>query len=202
MTDYFALLNEPRRPWLDPEALKDKFLAMSAQSHPDRVHNLGRLEQEAAHARYLDLNAAYHCLREPKDRLRHLLELERGTIPTEVQQVPSDLMDLFVEVGQACREADAHLTAKAATSSPLLRVRLFERGQEWMEKLEALRQRIEVKQATVIGELKSLDGAWQKAGGPSERGALLDQLERLHRLSSFYSRWSSQLQERLLQLSW
>ena len=29
MPDYFALLNEPRRPWLDADLLKQKFLALA-----------------------------------------------------------------------------------------------------------------------------------------------------------------------------
>jgi hypothetical protein len=37
MQDAFALLNEPRRPWLEAEALKQKFLALSSAVHPDRV---------------------------------------------------------------------------------------------------------------------------------------------------------------------
>ena len=39
MTDAFALLSEPRRPWLDAEALKARFLPLSAAVHPDRVHS-------------------------------------------------------------------------------------------------------------------------------------------------------------------
>ena len=34
--DYFALLDEPRQPWLDPAALKEKFLARGAEAHPDK----------------------------------------------------------------------------------------------------------------------------------------------------------------------
>ena len=78
MTDFFALLDEPRRPWLESELLKQKFLALSATVHPDRVHNLGDAERAAAQERYTELNAAYNCLREPKDRLHHLLQLELG----------------------------------------------------------------------------------------------------------------------------
>ena len=36
MTDCFALLGEPRCPWLDAEALKSRFLVLSAEAHPDR----------------------------------------------------------------------------------------------------------------------------------------------------------------------
>jgi TPR repeat protein len=35
----FALLSEPRRPWLDAEPLKQRFLARSNEVHPDRVHS-------------------------------------------------------------------------------------------------------------------------------------------------------------------
>ena len=75
MTDYFAFFNEPRRPWLDAESLKQKFLALSATVHPDRVHNLGEVERAAAQERYTELNTAYNWLREPKERLQHLLQL-------------------------------------------------------------------------------------------------------------------------------
>ena len=81
MIDYFALLNEPRRPWLDPDLLKRKFLTLAAGLHPDRFHNTGEPEKAGASRRYAELNAAYHCLAAPKSRLRHLLELELGAKP-------------------------------------------------------------------------------------------------------------------------
>ena len=76
--DCFALLGEPRRPWLDAEALKAKFLTRSAEVHPDRVHQSSEADKLAANQRYTELNAAYNCLREPRHRIRHLLELELG----------------------------------------------------------------------------------------------------------------------------
>src|SRR6267142_1795542 len=143
MTDHFARLNEPRRPWLEPEGLKQKFLTLSSAVHPDRVHNLGDAERAAAQERYTALNAAYHCLRDPKERLRHLLELERGALPKDVQRIPSELMDLSLEIGQACRQADTFLAGKSQVSSPLLKVQLFERGQEQTESLLALQRQIQ-----------------------------------------------------------
>src|SRR5688500_7123106 len=112
MTDYFALLKEPRHPWLDPDALKQKFLPLSAEVHPDRVHNAVGAERDTANRTYAELNAAYNVLREPRDRLIHLLELELGQKPRDIQKIPPGTMDLFVEVGQTCRDADAFLAER------------------------------------------------------------------------------------------
>ena len=48
MPDAFSLLNEPRRPWLDAGALKQKFLPLSSAAHPDRTHNAPEAEKQAA----------------------------------------------------------------------------------------------------------------------------------------------------------
>src|SRR6185295_4491387 len=109
MIDHFALLNEPRRPWLDPELLKAKFLTLSSKLHPDRTNNTSEAEKSIVTERYSALNAAYDCLREPKRRLRHLLELERGAKPAGVQTIPAEMMNLSGEVARLCREADVVL---------------------------------------------------------------------------------------------
>jgi DnaJ-domain-containing protein 1 len=198
MTDFFTLLDEPRRPWLEPEPLREKFLALSATVHPDRVHNLGETERAGAQERYTELNAAYNCLREPKDRLHHLLQLELGALPKDVQRIPSELMDLSLEIGQKCREADALLAEKARATSPLLQVKFFERGQEFSDKLQAMRQRVNTLNDQLIEKLKLIDSAWQSG---EARPALLSQLEELYRLFSYFSRWNAQLQERAVRLS-
>jgi DnaJ-domain-containing protein 1 len=199
MTDYFALFNEPRRPWLDAETLKEKFLALSATVHPDRVHNLGEAQRAAAQERYTELNTAYNCLREPKDRLQHLLQLELTAQPHNTQRIPSDLMDLSLEVGKQCREADAFLAEKAKITSPLLQVTFFQRGQEYVEKLQALRQRLNSLNDPLHDELRKIDAAWQSNTTP--RNTLLQRLEELHRLFSYFARWTAQIQERVVRLS-
>lgn len=202
MTDYFALLDQPRRPWLDPDSLKGRFLALSAELHPDRVHGAGEPEKAAAARRYLELNSAFNCLREPKDRLRHLLELELGRKPKELQEIPADLADLFVEVAQLCRQANAFLVERAGVSSPLLRVGLFERGQQWADRLAAMQRRLGARQELLVRELQKLDAAWQETQGNAfARAPLLRGLEDIHRLLSFYARWNSQIQEAILQLA-
>jgi DnaJ-domain-containing protein 1 len=200
--DCFALLNEPRRPWLDPDSLRKKFLARSAETHPDRVHNASEGEKSAAQQRYTELNSAYNCLREPKERLQHLLELELGAKPQQVQNIPSDLMNLFMEVGRLCRDTDAFLVEKAATTSPMLQIRVFELGQEWTGKLVILQQQIAGRQETALSELKALDAAWDSTVGPgAARNVALKRLEELYRLFSFFGRWRAQIQERIVRLA-
>ena len=200
MTDHFSILNEPRRPWLDPDSLKQKFLALSAEVHPDRVHGAPPPEKEAAQQRYMSLNASYNCLRDPKDRLRHLLELELAAKPKDIERIPPDLMDLFLEISQLCRQTDAFLTEKRATTSPLVQVQMFERSQEWTEKLMAIQTSLNSRRAELETELKTIDAAWSPVE-KADHGPALPRLEELYRLFSYYARWGSQLQERIVQLA-
>jgi DnaJ-domain-containing protein 1 len=199
MSDYFLLLGEPRRPWLDSELLKQKFLTLSADAHPDRVHSAAPSEKDAAQQRYTALNAAYNCLKDPKDRLRHLLELESGAKPKDIQTIPSDLMDFFMEVSQLCRQTDSFLVEKNASASPLIQVQMFERSQDWTEKLMALQKALNSRREQLVSELKILDAGWKVAERQDD--AVLQRLEAIYRLFSYYARWGGQLQERIVQLA-
>lgn len=198
MTDYFVLLSEPRRPWLDTEALKQKFLAQSAQLHPDRIHSADEAEKSAKSKQFAELNAAYNCLAEPKTRLVHLLELERGVKPHDIQQIPAGLADLFAEVATSCRQADAFLVEKSKATSPLLQVQLFERGQSWVEKLQALQARLTQLREKLTDRLKALDAQWPDI---TQHPETLAGLEELYRVFSYFNRWNSQIGERIVQLS-
>ncbi|MFO1487030.1 MAG: hypothetical protein U1F65_00995 [Verrucomicrobiota bacterium] len=189
MTDHFAFFEEPRQAWLDPERLKEKFVTLSATVHPDRVHQLSAAEREAAQQRYTALNTAYQCLKEPRLRLRHLLELESGKKPSDLTQVPEDLMNLFFHIGKAFREVDAFLTEKAGATSPLLKVQLFERGMDWTEQLQMLQQELTGRRERLLAGLRETS---------SPTTALV---ENTYRLLSFYDRWLAQVQERIAQLS-
>jgi curved DNA-binding protein CbpA len=202
MVDCFALLDESRRPWIDPEALKQKFLSLSAVVHPDRVHQAGLAEKQAAQTRFAELNAAYTRLREPRDRLRHLLELELGAPPADIQQIPPELVDLFMEVGQANRDADVVLKEKSSIASPLLKVQLFERGQDRTEKLTLLRSKLNGRTDQLLAELRAIDSQWTaKPDDAAARRQLLQRLDDLYRLLGYFGRWSSQIQERIVRLA-
>ena len=200
MSDYFALLNEPRRPWPDADLLKRKFLTLASDLHPDRVHNAGETEKVEVTKRYAQLNAAYNCLAEPKLRLLHLLELELGAKPKDIQTIPVALADLFAEVANNCRNADGFLTEKDKATSPLVQVQLFERGQDWVEKLNGLQRKLNDLREKLTDKLKLLDTQWTSADAVSRR-EILPKLEELYRLFGYFNRWNNQIQERVVQLS-
>jgi DnaJ-domain-containing protein 1 len=203
--DNFALLQEPRQPWLDPDSLKANFLRLAARLHPDKVHQAGADDKAAANERYAGINAAYHCLLEPKERLLHLLELESGAKPKDVQSIPPGTMDLLVEIGQVCRETDLFLAARNKTESPLLKAQMFETGMAWTDKLNQLRQRIDLRREELLAELKSMNTAWNAAPPPGSAGRAaalpLERLEQVYRVFSYMARWTEQIQERLVRLS-
>ena len=192
MTDYFALFGEPRHPWLDEEELKSKFFALSSSVHPDRAHTLPEKEKQAAHARYTELNAAYNCLREPKERLRHLIELQTSRKPVQVQEVPGEMVEIFFQIGQACREADEFLKRKAAVTSPILLVEFFEQAQSLTEGLMKLSRDLAERQSELIAELKAVNAKWSEQ---------IERLEQIQQTLSYLHRWSAQLQERIVQLA-
>ena len=204
MTDYFALLDQPRRPWLEVEPLKVRFLERSAEVHPDRLHQPTKEKLDAATQTYAELNAAYNCLREPKDRLQHLLLLEQGTKPGGIDSVPEDLMDAFLETGKLCREVDLFLAERARTTSPLLRVPMFERGMAWTDKLNEFQRKLDLQRTALDQILRAMNAAWETAPpiGDTNRAAHLPlgDLQHIYRTFSYLARWSGQLQERAVQL--
>ena len=203
--DYFAILGQPRRPWLDLESLKAVFLQQSAMLHPDRAQPENPAQRVAATSRFAELNAAYNCLREPKERVLHLLELESGAPPANVQTVPADSIDLFMETGRICREVDQFLAGKNREESPLLKARRFEQALDWTARLQGLQERIHLRREQLLAELRLMNDAWDAAPpqpSPSRAGALpLQRLEELGRALGYNARCGAQTRERLAQLS-
>ena len=194
MTDYFALLNEPRRPWLDPDALKTKYLTLSTQFHPDRSHGSPAADRDAANRRYTEINAAYQCLREPRDRLRHLLELELGHKPSELGNVPPELADSFFVIGKLLREADALIAEKSATTSPILQAAVFARATPVHSRIQEILDDLARRTQPLLDELQALNPKW-------ETDRPLARLEEIARNLGYFNRWSSQLRERMLKLT-
>jgi curved DNA-binding protein CbpA len=203
MTDFFALLDVPRRPWIEAKALKEKFLAMSAQVHPDRVHEAGDEQKRIAHEQFTQLNAAYGCLSEPRSRLQHLVELETGVKPSQVKEIAPGLMEMFQAVANICKQADMVIREKEGTSSPLLKARLFDRAERMRQELMELGRQVDTGRDALAAELKEVDRGWLEPMSQEavSRKSMLRQLDDIYRRYSYLNRWAEQIRERLLRLA-
>ena len=200
MIDFFVLLGQPRQPWLDEDALKAAFHEHSSTLHPDRFHNADHAVRTEAGRIYAELNTAFQCLREPKDRLAHLIELESGRKPGGIQSVPVEAMEMFAQVGQLCREADTFLVERAKATSPMLKVRQFERGMEWTDRIQTLQKSLSQQREELHVKLRSVNESWMSVKEGSAATSL-PMLQEAHSRLSYLNRWMAQLQERFTQLT-
>lgn len=192
MTDFFALLNEPRRPFLDPERIKDTFHRLSRTEHPDQP----AAPAADSDAGFAVLNQAQATLRDPKSRLRHLLELEHPQVKLSgPSSVPASLADLFAPVHGLLREIDDLLAQKAAAPSSLAKALLARNEFVLRERAEERLAEVDSLQAVTLEELHGFDARWEPRP-PDAAPRLHDFYQRF----AYLSRWSEQLRERLFQL--
>ena len=192
MTDLFALLGEPRRPFLDPERIKETFHRLSRTEHPDQQ----TAPAVAADAGFAQLNLAQATLRDPKTRLRHLLELEFPAVRLSgPSTVPPALADLFAPIHGLLREIDALLSRKANAPSALARALLSREEFTLRERAEATLEQLETLHAAASEDLQAFDTAWQSRTPDAAAG-----LHELYQRFSYLARWTDQLRERLFQL--
>jgi curved DNA-binding protein CbpA len=190
MTDYFALLNQPRSPWLDPEKLKEVYHEKTLRWHPDVQPSGGETSL------FSSLNEAYQTLQDPKRRLHHLLGLQ-GCAPSSAPvAVPAHLHDLFPKVGAVTQRTNQLLDKLAVASNALSRS-LLERDvlssrTEIDELLTKLRQLYE----GVITQLPGLGAAWSINPDPP-----IDPLTALYHELAYLTRWIAQVEELQLRLS-
>ena len=192
--DFFAWLGMPRRPWLDPEEVKERFHALSREHHPDQQAAGSNAETDAVFAR---LNAAQAALRDPKARLRCLLELEHpGVKVSGPAAVPGTLADLFAPIHGLVGRIDALLAKKASAPSALARALLAR--EEWGLQEEAQERlgALEELHARASEELRAFDERWEPR--PPDAAGLL---HGFYQRFAYLSRWTDQLRERLFLLA-
>ena len=183
MTDYFALLDQARAPWLDSEALKQVFHGRTRHAHPDT---------RTAHdgdAAFAQLNEAYQVLRDPKRRLQHLLSLRGETPASQGARIPADVERLFPAVAGLTRQADAVLAKIAASTSALSRS---------LAQPELLRTRADLE--GMLDHVRELHRNAEEELRTVEENATA-RLQQLYLRFSYLGRWIAELEEKLLRLS-
>ena len=194
MTDYFALLDQPRAPWLDPEKLKDTYHQKTLQAHPDA--QMSRPDAKATDATFTSLNEAYQVLQDPKRRLHHLLSLEEAAPSSADQTIPNQLHDLFPAVGALTQQANLLLEKIRATSNALSRSLLKPQILEVQNEAAKVRARIQDLFDASLAELGRINTAW--ATNPAGQ---IEGLSNLYFVFAYLTRWSTQLDEIMFQLS-
>ena len=193
MIDYFALLDQPRVPWLDLNELKNAYHQKTLQTHPDAQATRSRAD--AADATFASLNEAYQVLQDPKRRLYHLLSLE-GAAPSSHQTVPQHLHDLFPVVGALTQRANLLLEKLRTTSNRLSQSLLKPQILAVQNEAKKVHKRIQNLFDTSLAELRQIDTAWAK--NPAEQ---IKALSNLYVAFAYLTRWLAQLDEITFQLS-
>lgn len=187
MPDHFAILAQPRRPWLDEAALKDAFHQATTQQHPDVTG--GSSEDASA------LNAAYTVLRDPAARLRHLLELEWPGVVSAQAGIAPELADLFGKIA-ALRQAGAALAKKeAAAQSPLARALLAGDRAAQIAALQGVLAALVASEDAAREEVRAIDADWD-----ARDEATCATLAALQQRLAFLAKWQAQLREDLFRL--
>jgi curved DNA-binding protein CbpA len=194
MIDYFALLDQPRAPWLEPDELKAAYHKKTLQAHPDAQTN--RTNSDDLDASFASLNEAYQILQDPKRRLHHLLSLQNCAPSSANQTVPRDLHDLFPRVGALTERSHVLLEEIQATSNALSRSLLKPRVLEMQQETKAARETIQNLSDASLAQLQEINTAWAK--NPAQQ---IEALSNLYFAFAYLTRWSAQLDEILFQLS-
>ena len=190
MTDYFALLGEVRRPWIDSNKLKQKYHQLTLQLHPD----LGSRNQTSEETDSLaELNEAFRVLQDPKLRLQHLLVLENAA-PVAARPVPPALANLFWDTGASLKNLDAILEKQSSTSRLTQALDKSEIADAEMRTREILDQ-LRSLYNDALDKVRRTDPLWL-----ADPAAHVSTLVDLYDSFSYLSRLIEQVNERLLRL--
>jgi len=187
MTDFFALFEERRGPWLDCEELKAKYHRLTARHHPDVA---------GASGDFAEINRAYQTLADPAARLRHLIELESPGAVSRAQAVPEEIAGFFAAVAEASQGVDVFFNKHAAASSPLAKALLSTEQYVVQERIEEIIATLEAKQAALLGQLHEVDALWT-----ADRAAALLVLPGLWQSLGYIGKWLGTLREALFRLA-
>jgi DNA repair ATPase RecN len=174
MTDYFALFEEARRPWLEPEKLKEKYFALSRAAAADA-----------------ELNEAFRVLSDPKLRLHHLLTLE-GAELSAGRPVPAAVAELFWNTGTLLREVERWLLQKKAATSALARALLQPERGKFEQRLGKLEERLRATYDAELAQLPRAEVDW-----PNELAQMVERYDSV----AYLTRLLEQTAEKRFQLA-
>ena len=192
MIDYFALLAQPRRPWLDADQLKQAFHREALLSHPDaQIDQSGGGSDQS----FVQLNEAYQVLQDPKRRLHHLLSLT-GDAPTKTPaNTPEDIAELFPAVAAVTQRVAAVVQRSGATTNALSRSLLQPELLQAGDQLGGVLAQLSMLERNATDALEAADARW------TDEAPDTAELHRLYLRFSYLGRWRAELEARRTELA-
>lgn len=187
MQDCFAIFEEPRLPLLDEEALKARFHALTALHHPD-------VASEKSEA-FSNINLAYEVLRNPRARLKHLLELEAPNLLARHLPAPDSIAALFPGMGECKQALDGFLRKRAAATSALTRAMLTGEQLTLQESLGDWLGVLEKERTAWLEKLPMLDAAWRENPAEAAPG-----VAEVAQALGYLDKWAAQIREGIVRL--
>ena len=189
-SDYFAMLQMPRKLWIAMGFLEQKFLQLSWKLHPDNFVNASPEEREIALQRSSELNDAYRTLRDPIARVEYLLAIEGARREGQnKQQAPPELLEEVFELNESLDELREAKASGGNTAS-------------LKQRLETAERKFEKKLAEVDGQLQAAAGEWDKAiddnADESARKQVMNRLNELLNRRSYVRNLVVSVQKELL----
>jgi molecular chaperone HscB len=132
---YFELFGLPAAYELDPDALRQQYLVISRNIHPDRFANESPEASQLAMRLSAQVNQAYQILRDPCLRAEYLLELMGGQKAHEHKSVPPALLQEVMGLREDIEEAQHNVDREAIAA---LRERVLSRRKEVLAEIAAL----------------------------------------------------------------
>ena len=184
MTDYFALLEQPRQPWLDQDALKDRYQSLAKSRHPDQT------DATPADQTFADLVEANRVLSDDKLRLHHLLQLEAFDA-SQGNAVPSRILHLFSEVGEFLTRSERLEHRFTEATNPLAKSLLQSELITCRNEVAGLIAHTRELVSQARDECRALNDSWRDQ---------LPKVAKLYFLFAFLTKWLAQLEERQFRL--
>jgi curved DNA-binding protein CbpA len=189
MTDFFALFDQPRQPWLEPDVVKEKYHQLTRVAHPD-------VGAHAASIKFEEITEAYRVLSDPKLRIQHLLTLEGRPSAAVNRVVSEDLEKLFLQIGTLSQKTEQLLARMTSGNNALALSLVKSESSELRSQIERLLVEVAHGYERCVAELSELNEGWNR-----NRSTAMLQLETLHARMSYLSRWLAQLKEMQFQLA-
>ncbi len=183
MHDAFAILQLPRRPWLEESDVRAAFQKAATHAHPDAAGST---------LDFANLTQAYQTLREPASRIKHLLALEAPNTPP-ASGIPAELIPLFPMIAKVREAIDRWNQKRSQAVSKLEQAVAKTELAQLRSDAGKVHDQVAIAMRSALDELRVLDAAWPSHAAVHELAALQARL-------TFLEKWQAQLRETLLRL--